>query len=301
MRLVKILLVFVLLGVVVYLYPPFRLAAMVMAGRSPVCTFRQAVKSEEHDRALVRVKDRILGESKKIECDDRGFCLWQTPYGGFWLPKGSDYTLPFNLAEQELKIYGSHELDVKPGDVVLDCGANVGVYTRAAVENGAKVVVAIEPAPENLECLRRNFGKETSEGRVIIYPKGVWDKDEILTLNVNKSSSAADSFVIQSKDSVPGEKLPLTTIDNLVAELKLGKVDLIKMDIEGAEPRALEGGRRTISRFRPRLAMSTYHAPDHPVTIPRIINGIWSGYRVACGPCKEAEGGIRPDVLIFHP
>ena len=69
---------------------------------------------------------------------------------------------------------------VRPGDVVLDCGANVGVYTRHALEAGARLVVAIDPAPENIECLRRNFSEEIKAGRVVVYPKGVWDKDEVL-------------------------------------------------------------------------------------------------------------------------
>ena len=134
---------------------------------------------------------------------------------------------------------------VRPGDVVLDCGANIGVFVREALDAGAKTVVAIEPAPENIECLRRNFKSDIDAGRVIVYPKGVWDKDDFLTLHVDDHNSAADSFVINPKDSHESDqKLPLTTIDKLVAELNLQSVDFIKMDIEGAEVKALKGGRR---------------------------------------------------------
>ena len=61
---------------------------------------------------------------------------------------------------------------VRPGDVVLDCGANIGVFVRESLDAGAKTVVAIEPAPENIECLRRNFKDEIAAGRVIVYPEG---------------------------------------------------------------------------------------------------------------------------------
>jgi len=300
MKLLKIGVVLAMLALMFYLYPPLRLGAMVVAGRSPVCSFRQAVRSEEHSRRLAFNKNIILAASKRIQTDDKGFRLWTTPHGDFWIPDGSDYVLPFNLAEQELKIYGSHELDVQPDDIVLDCGANIGVYTRAALDNGAKLVVAIEPAPENVECLRRNFLKEISQGRVVVYPKGVWDKEDLLTLNVDPKNSAANSFVIQREGLQAGVKIPLTTIDKLVEELKLERVSVIKMDIEGAEPKALVGGRGTIARFHPRLAMSTYHAPDHPWTIPTIVHGIWPGYRVHCGPCTLRGPTIRPDVLIFQ-
>jgi hypothetical protein len=45
------------------------------------------------------------------------------------------------------------------------------------------LVVAIEPSPANLECLRRNMSREIASGRVIVYPKGVWDREDVLALN----------------------------------------------------------------------------------------------------------------------
>ena len=47
---------------------------------------------------------------------------------------GSRYVLPFNLAEQERKIYGKGPNFVRPGDIVLDCGANIGVFVRESLE-----------------------------------------------------------------------------------------------------------------------------------------------------------------------
>src|SRR5213075_3386225 len=152
-----------------WFYAPARLAAIVALGRSPDCTFSRAIQSADELRTQIAYKDRILYASKLIEKDPAGYHLWNTPHGRFWIPEGSDYVLPFNLAEQERKIYGVGEQDVHLGDVVLDCGANVGVYTRESLKNGAKLVVAIEPAPENIECLRRNFQSEIAAGRMILY------------------------------------------------------------------------------------------------------------------------------------
>ena len=94
--------------------------------------------------------------------------------------------------------------------------------------------------------------------------------------------------------------MPLTTIDNLVRELKLERVDFIKMDIEGAEPKALAGARETLSRFRPRMALSTYHAPDHPLTVPAAARAAVPDYQIQCGVCTQFDTRIRPDVLFFH-
>lgn len=283
-----------------FFFSPVRLAALVLAGRSPVCTFQQAVQCELHANRLRETKDRILAASRLIRTDPAGFRLWQTPHGRYWIPQGADYVLPFNLSEQVNNIYGVGPQAVQPGDIVLDCGANVGVYTRKALDAGARLVVAIEPAPENLECLGRNFSGEIAAGRVVVYPKGVWDKDDVLTLNVAPENPAADSFVIQPEGSHPGAKLPLTTIDKLVEELHLERVDYIKMDIEGAEQRALIGAGKTLARFKPRLALSSYHRPDDPEKIPQLVRDAWPGYRMECGPCAYVNGHIRPDVLYFR-
>ncbi|MEX2263273.1 MAG: FkbM family methyltransferase [Bryobacteraceae bacterium] len=282
-----------------YYYPPARLAAIVALGRSPVCPFSNAINSAENLRRQTEHKDRILSASRLLKKDGE-FQLWETPHGPYWIPEGSEYVLPFNLAEQERKIYGTGEQAVRQGDVVLDCGANVGVFTREALKSGARLVVAIEPAPENIECLRRNFANEIAAKKVIVYEKGVWDKDDMMTLHLDPHNSAADSFIIHREGGVEGEKVPLTTIDKLVAELQLDRVDYIKMDIEGAEQRALAGARGTIGKFHPRLSLSAYHDPTDPERIPALVREMGPGYKMECGPCAEAEGRIRPDILYFR-
>jgi FkbM family methyltransferase len=283
-----------------YFYAPARLAAIVLLGRSPVCPMARAIHSADELRTQIANKDRILSASKLLEKDPAGYHLWDTPHGRFWIPQGSDYVLPFNLAEQERKIYGVGEQDVHAGDIVLDCGANVGVYTREALKNGAKLVVSIEPAPENIECLRRNFAPEIAAGRVILYQKGVWDKDEMLVMRVDPDNSAADSFIIRRPGAVETKQLPLTTVDKLVAELKLERVDFIKMDIEGAEQRALQGARETLARYHPRMALAAYHVPSDPEMMPKLVRQAWPNYRMQCGPCAETNGHVRPDVLYFE-
>ncbi len=296
----KILLIVAALGVAVAVWPPARLAAYALVGRSPECPMANAVKAAGNLKQQIAVKDEILQASKLIQKDSAGYRLYDTPDGPYWIPEGSEYVLPFNLAEMKRKIYGTGERDIQKGDVVLDCGANVGTFARMALNRGASKVVAIEPAPENIECLRRNFKAEIEQGRLVVYPKGVWDKDDFLTMHVDPKNSAADSFLIQREGSVAVQKLPLTTIDKLVAELNLEKVDYVKMDIEGAEPNALRGGAETIRKFKPRMSLSVYHAPDHPVTIPRIVRETVSSYKIECGPCAEANYGVRPDVLYFY-
>ncbi len=294
-----IVLLLIIAGLAYSFYPTFRFFTWVMAGRSPVCTLPEAVKAADNLRRQVEYKDQILNASKLLEQDPKGFELWDTPQGRYWIPAGSRYVLPFNLAEQQRKIYGTGQFGPQAGDITLDCGANVGVTVHEELAAGAKTVVAIEPAPENLECLRRNFAPEIASGRVIVVPKGVWDKDDFLTLRVDPKNSAADTFVLHREGALDVEKVPLTTIDELVADLKLRRVDYIKVDIEGAEPKALAGARNTLARFKPRISIASYHQPDHPRVIPELIRAARPDYRMQCGPCAETEHSLRPDVLYF--
>ena len=275
------------------------LLALVVTGKSPVCPVKQAVACRSHEKQLEATHNYLVKESKKVDSDGK-YDRWQTPRGTYWIPAGSRFVLPFNLAEEALHIYGEGEQAVRKGDIVLDCGANVGVFTTEALKAGAAKVIAIEPAPENVEVLKRNFKDEIAAGRVVVYPKGVWDKDDVLTLHVDPKNSAADTFVIDRKEATGSVQVPLTTIDKLAAELSLPRVDYIKMDIEGAEPNALRGGRETIKQWKPRISISAYHQPDHPVVIPQIIKETRPDYLMECGPCAEANGHIRPDILWFR-
>ncbi len=275
-------------------------AALALAGRARGCDFVQAAQAGAVDRQKVEIKDRLVRDSRIVQWDPAGFNLWETPKGAYWIPASSDFSLHWDLAEQETRIYGAGARAVQRGDVVLDCGANIGVYTRVALDAGAKLVVAIEPSPENLECLRRNMAAEIQAGRVVVYPKGVWDKDDLLTIRIDPKNTAANTFVVERPDLVESVKLPLTTIDKLVDELKLERVDYIKMDIEGAEPRALQGARQTLQRFHPRLAISVYHTPTDRDTVPQIIASISPAYKKDCGQCSIHERYIFPMVYFFR-
>ena len=219
-------------------------------GRSPVCPWKNALAADRNLQLQIRYSGDILRASKVVEKDPAGYHLVETPHGRWWIPEGNDYVLPYNLAEQAREVYGTGEYAVRSGDIVLDCGANVGDWTRVALDHGAKLVVGFEPGPENLEAFRRNFKDEIAAGRVVVVAKGVWDKDDILLLKRDPHNSAADSFIMLD-DGTPGVKAALTTIDEAVAELKLERVDYIKMDIEGAEARALSRRARYNCKFPP--------------------------------------------------
>jgi FkbM family methyltransferase len=264
-------------------------------GCGPWGAARGAVQSW-HYRDAMR---RLHLSNRRIRVDG-ALALWSTPSGDWWLPiRSRQPELEVQAAEQQIQVYGASD-GVRRGDVVLDCGASVGIYARlTALAAGARLVVGIEPAAENLECLRRNLVPEISAGRVLVYPKGVWESQTELELRISSEDSGANTVAL----AVPTGnivRIPVTTIDRLVEELHLPRVDFIKMDIEGAELQALAGARHTIARWKPRLAIAVYHSPGDREAIPTLVRSMRPDYRSRVGWCRDLGSHMLPDTMLFH-
>ncbi len=306
-HLIRCLIVLIILGtasMMLGLYPAMKTLGGQLAGsNSCVCPISETIFRFRRDmRRNDELTRKYTGQCHRVETDSRGFVLWRSPKGEFWLPSGSGDLLPHLLAEEERAIYGSAAQGVRKGDVVLDCGAHVGVFVRAALSAGADLVVAIEPAPENLECLRRNVQRDIEVGKVIVCPKGVWNKEDTLTLHLPPANSAGNSLVGGTRQGGKDVSVPLTTIDNLTAALQLKRVDFIKMDIEGAEVPALFGADNVLRRFRPRLAIASYHIRHDPQRIPAAVLKIVPDYRVQCPSytVQSDDNVIIPETLLFQ-
>ena len=298
-RLIKtVILVFVAADVLFLLAvkSPARLLALSAIGHSG-CALDGTLHSFDNAKAQFNLRQYFQKSIHVVERDPAGFELWETPKGRIWTSKG-DAILPFLLSEQEIRIYGTGERGVHPGDVVIDCGANIGMFTKTALDSGASLVVAVEPAPNTLECLRRNLAQEIAQKRVIVYPKGVWDHDDFLNLATDDQNVGSNSVVIDLKRP-KSVRVPLTTIDELVAELKLDRVDFIKMDIEGAEKPALKGAHGTLNRFHPRMSISAEHLPDDTQAIPALVRNLQPSYKLEYADCQDQGSRVEPLVLQF--
>lgn len=279
------------------LIPGLSLLAVVTAPMSPYCSTWRSVRDASIKLDQQATAKDIAALSRRVR-DDGALTLWDTPYGSWWVPAGNAEILPILLAQQERQIYGDAQAGVQASNIVLDAGAHVGTYVRTALHAGAKLVVAIEPSPDALEALRRNLAPEIQAGRVIVYPKGVWDSEDTLTFFDNGPGAAGDSFVVHGAPR-RATSIPVTTIDHIVDELALERVDFIKADIKGATERMLRGGSGTIGRFHPRMALATDSPPEDPQAMAQWL-GTLGNYQAAGGPCFYNEGEIRTDVMFFR-
>ena len=240
-----------------------------------------------------------------VEQTPDGFTRWKTPLGPIWCPPRNRPV--FAIGEQLAEIYTEGEMALGPGDVVLDCGANIGDFVRLCLRAGVAKVVAIDPSPNNVEAMRRSFSQEIARGQVVVVPKGVWHEDSTMKMALYENS-LLDSFVMRDRrENRRGPKpreieLPVTTIDKIVEELKLEKVTFLKMDVEGAERNAIRGAAKTITRFRPRMSLATENLEDDYIVVPQEVQKLGQNYKIQCGLCRR-EGWMtyKPDILFFTP
>lgn len=197
-----------------------------------------------------------------------------------------------------LRQYGHPSVARRPGDVVLDGGAGWGdtaLYFADAVGAGGRVL-SLEISPANIAVIEANLAANPSlADRVSILPYALWDtSDEQLEF------SEAGQVSMLGTDAPPagaggGARARTRTIDDLVEQEGLTRLDLVKLDIEGAEPHALRGARRTLRELRPDLAVCLYHDPMHFIELPAFLDDLDVGYRMHLG---HAAAGT-PETVLF--
>jgi FkbM family methyltransferase len=178
-----------------------------------------------------------------------------------------------------------HRHRVKPGEVVVDAGAFNGILMSifASQVGPSGRVLAFEPDAVNRQKALRNWELNGRLAHVEIIPAGLWDCETKIEF-CERGALGSSAFW----DGPGGNKVRIhtTTLDQVVAERKLKRVDFVKMNIEGAEIKALNGAGNTIRQFKPHFAISSDHFIDGDIArgertcgpVENILRG--HGYRV---------------------
>jgi FkbM family methyltransferase len=147
---------------------------------------------------------------------------------------------------------------IPPSGVAYDLGANVGYYTLlAAVLAGPRgKVFAFEPLPRNLEYLRRHISLNRIANAVVI-DAAVADKSG--TVRFEQDASTSKGRI----GAQGGLEVRAIALDDWIDQGKLPPPALLKIDIEGAELRALQGARKALARWHPTIFLSTHSGKVH--------------------------------------
>ena len=220
------------------------LYALQGTGLPRVAEFIRKIQAKRHPNTEIVIED-FCGDAKLI-------CRLSEHMGSQIYWRGS-YSGP------QLKVLASR---LRPGGVFIDLGANQGEFTVCAArlvgESGR--VFAFEPSPMMQQRLAKNVALNGLT-QVCIEPLAVADEPRHLDL-LSPTGAFEDGTVHaglstlyrrNSDVAAVTDQVTVTTLDVWQQQRDLASVDVIKMDIEGAELPALKGGLRLIQRFRPVL------------------------------------------------
>lgn len=154
-----------------------------------------------------------------------------------------------NRIYKDILMLGSNETIVDMGAYDGDTIREFTAYTNGKYNH----IHALEPDEKNFKKLEKNT--KDMKG-ISLYKLGAWSKKDTLTFSKKAGRN--------SKLSAEGIPVRVTDIDSLISE----KVSLLKMDIEGAELRALEGCKNTIIKYMPKLYICAYHRNEDMFALP---------------------------------
>jgi FkbM family methyltransferase len=190
---------------------------------------------------------------------------------------------------------------IRPGDVVLDVGANIGCTSILFAQQAARVV-AFEPVPATYAFWRRNV-EASGHGNCVgmNYALGDENKPSQMTYSAANRSGA---FV---SDSVTGTgesaDIAVRRLDDVAAEIGLQKVDFVKIDVEGYERRVIEGGWSTISANRCviQLELNSWCLNAmHRMALPDFLDFLIARFPLVYCVEKNSYADIRKAPVRWH-
>jgi FkbM family methyltransferase len=203
----------------------------------------------------------------------------------------------------------------RPGDVVLDVGANIGYFTvlLAASVGPSGRVFAYEPHPSNADLIARSVKENGQEAVVTVRRVAVGQSEgelELAFVPEERATNSGGAFLLAAGMAPPrGHRTTRVPVVALDQEELPGRVTLIKIDIEGGEPQALRGARRLLARDRPKVlaeinanALRRAGEPaDDPLTFMADLG--YEAFRLRGGlqPFRGSGAEERAFSIVFLP
>lgn len=195
---------------------------------------------------------------------------------------GWDYAIYheiYNLKDYEFE----DKVKIRPGDTVVDLGGNIGVFTRYAYHMGAERIVTFEPDRRYFEILQQN-----APANAILFNAAIGDKLGKLVLT--ESSHLGGSNLWHQADPLQTQyEVNVYTLDYLLQNRVIDKIDFLKVDIEGSEIIAMQGiSDENLSRIR-NIAVEYHHEHlkfnDHlrHTFVERLNRLGFNSYMLMCG------------------
>lgn len=197
---------------------------------------------------------RELGLREVTLTADGGF--FRSPWGAefVYVPRWGAYGAEHGVLHEQAEMeYCAAQ--IAQGGTVLDVGANLGTFcVNLAVRRPDLVFQAFEPVSATNHWLRTNVRRNGLEGRIHVHRLALADKPGELEMT---STRHTDNHLVPAGADAAGEgpveRVPVVTLDDFLAGKEIGRVAMLKADVEGAELLALRGAVRLLREHRPAL------------------------------------------------
>jgi FkbM family methyltransferase len=181
--------------------------------------------------------------------------------------------------------------------VVIDAGAYIGDTAHLFLKAyQPRKVVALEPHPKTYQRLVRSVDAWRLRESIIPLHCAVGEEDGEMSL---WGEGLGASFIKKVSSTPPNSiSVPVKSIDAILGDTPLGRVSLIKLDVEGNEFAAVRGALDTIKRHRPILLVSIYHTAKDFFEVKPLLEELGLGYRFMIR--KTTDDLIKEFVLIAY-
>ncbi len=216
----------------------------------------------EQKISLARVVQSIVMFGRSVLCRSpiarvrRSGLNWELD-----LKEGIDFSI-WLLGSFEPTTVAAYSRYLKPGSIVLDIGANIGAHTlpMARLVGDMGKVVSFEPTVYAFKKLCENVSANPVLANRIQCVQAMLIDDDLGQARDHLYSSwplgrEQDVHQLHMGKLMPTDGARAATLDTLVGELRLERVDLIKLDIDGFEPRMFRGASRVLKRWHPPIIM----------------------------------------------
>jgi FkbM family methyltransferase len=165
---------------------------------------------------------------------------------------------------------------IRDGDIVMDVGANWGMHTiflsRRVGEKGH--VIAVEPEPRALSELEWHLQANECQN-VTVHRCALADHAGVAAFVTGES--AYTGHLATKEGNCDDMHVAATTLDTLISEEGIHRLNLVKIDVEGAETVVLAGGAKTLAEIKPYFVIDL-HTPEQDVAVARVLSD--AGYDI---------------------
>lgn len=179
------------------------------------------------------------------------------------------FVRPVQFVENRICFFGEWEPSItavfrkllRPGDRVIDVGANIGYFTilSSMLVGETGRVFAFEPSVETRSRLHRNLELNGIQN-VSVIPSAAWNETGTATFNKHPSDRGGSSLR-SIEGSIETETVDLVPIESAIDEAEWSKIRLVKIDIEGAECHGVEGMARLLESNRDVVVITEMEDP----------------------------------------